>query len=60
MKKIILAFVALISLAAFTTVTDNYGYKIGDIAEDFKLENIDGKLKDGIKEIHAYYSSRTS
>jgi len=38
-----LAVVFLIA-AAFTPVTDNPGYDIGDIATDFKLKNIDGKM----------------
>ena len=42
MKKIkgIFAVIAIVLLSAFTTVGS--GYKIGDIATDFKLENIDG------------------
>lgn len=46
MKKIIkitsIALV-LIAISAFTT-KEKKGYKIGDIATDFKLENIDGKM----------------
>lgn len=49
MKKVFkatLALVVLITVSAFTTksnITDS-GYKIGDVATDFKLENIDGKM----------------
>lgn len=44
--KITLALVVLITVSAFTTksnITDS-GYKIGDVATDFELENIDGKM----------------
>lgn len=42
MKNIlgIFAIIALVGLTAFTTVGS--GYKIGDVATDFKLKNIDG------------------
>ena len=49
MKKVFkatLALVVLITVSAFTTksnITDS-GYKIGDVATDFELENIDGKM----------------
>ncbi len=36
--------VAVFGLFAFTTTTDDSGYKVGDVATDFKLENIDGKM----------------
>ncbi|GAA0740744.1 MULTISPECIES: thioredoxin family protein [Flavobacteriaceae] len=42
--KLVFAFVAMLSLSAFTTVGDGHGYHVGDIATDFKLENIDGKM----------------
>jgi len=42
--KLVFAFVAMLSLSAFTTVGDGDGYHVGDIATDFKLENIDGKM----------------
>ena len=44
MKKIIgiFAVIAIVGLSAFTTVSS--GYKIGDIATDFKLKNIDDKM----------------
>lgn len=40
--KIMLAFVLLVGLSAFTA--HSQGYDINDIATDFKLENIDGKM----------------
>ncbi|WP_027125422.1 thioredoxin family protein [Gelidibacter mesophilus] len=40
--KGIFAVVAIVILSAFTTL--NSGYKIGDVATDFKLENIDGTM----------------
>jgi peroxiredoxin len=42
--KTLLAFVALFSLTAFSTLTISDGYKVGDIATDFKLQNVDGKM----------------
>ena len=39
---VIIALVFVVS--AFTIKTDSKGYKVGDIATDFKLENIDGKM----------------
>ncbi|WP_397363457.1 thioredoxin family protein [Olleya sp. R77988] len=49
MKKTIkftLALVMLITVSAFTNKTELAppGYKVGDIATDFSLENIDGKM----------------
>jgi len=42
MKKFFaLLTVAMIGLAAFKA--DN-GYKVGDVAADFKLKNVDGKM----------------
>jgi peroxiredoxin len=32
------------TLTSFTSLNDGKGYKIGDIATDFKLENVDGKM----------------
>lgn len=40
--KALLASVVVIATSAFTTVGN--GYEIGDIATDFKLENIDGNM----------------
>ena len=43
--KPLLAIVVLFTLSAFTTIKTvgpNHGYHVGDIATDFKLENIDG------------------
>ncbi len=42
--KLLAVMVLLVSLSAFTVKTDDNGYKIGDIATDFSLENIDGKM----------------
>lgn len=36
--------VAVFGLFAFTTTNKESGYQIGDVATDFKLENIDGKM----------------
>ncbi len=41
--KTLLAFLAIFSLSAFST-SNNDGYKVGDIATDFKLPNVDGKM----------------
>jgi len=41
-KKLGLILILTIVVSAFTTVRN--GYKIGDVVEDFKLENIDGKM----------------
>jgi len=41
--KLLAAFVCFIGLTAFTVTTDS-GYKVGDVATDFSLENIDGKM----------------
>lgn len=41
--KLLTAMVFVLTLSAFTTITDGEGYKIGDIATDFSLENIDGR-----------------
>ena len=40
----ILAIIILVSAFAKPLVTDDKGYQIGDIAEDFKLENTDGSM----------------
>ena len=40
--KLFIALILLIGTTAFTADAD--GYKIGDIATDFKLKNIDGKM----------------
>jgi len=41
-KKLSALLTLVICVSAFTTIKD--GYKVGDIAADFKLENIDGKM----------------
>ncbi|WP_372753033.1 thioredoxin family protein [Mariniflexile sp.] len=44
--KLILALVIVLGISAFTVnkTTWNEGYKIGDVAEDFSLKNIDGNM----------------
>lgn len=42
--KTFLAVVAVMVLSAFTNPSDTNGYKIGDVATDFKLENVNGKM----------------
>ena len=41
--NLILAIVAITSVA-FTLKSDDFGYKVGDNIEDFKLKNIDDKM----------------
>lgn len=40
----LLVMVAFVTLSAFTIKSDSNGYKIGDMATDFELENIDGTM----------------
>ncbi|WP_299118933.1 thioredoxin family protein [uncultured Winogradskyella sp.] len=40
--KLLAVMVLVLTLSAFTINTDGDGYKVGDIATDFSLENIDG------------------
>ena len=42
--KLLAVMVLVLTLSAFTIKTDGSGYEIGDIATDFSLENIDGKM----------------
>ena len=42
--KTIFMLVAVFGLFAFTTTNEDGGYQVGDVATDFKLENIDGKM----------------
>ncbi|MFP4845404.1 thioredoxin family protein [Winogradskyella sp. PE311] len=42
--KLLAVMVMVLSLSAFTTNTDGEGYKVGDVATDFSLENINGKM----------------
>lgn len=42
--KLLSTLFAFVCLSGFTDVKENPGYDIGDIATDFKLENIDGKM----------------
>jgi len=48
--KTALILAVVIIIAAFTTDTQN-GYKVGDIASDFNLENVDGK-RVSLKQYH--------
>ncbi|WP_431109691.1 thioredoxin family protein [Winogradskyella poriferorum] len=41
--KLFAVMVLTVALSAFTETTEEGGYKIGDVATDFSLENIDGK-----------------
>ena len=41
--KLLAVVLCVFTLSAFTINTDSDGYKVGDIATDFSLENIDGK-----------------
>ena len=42
--KVLSLIVILTVVSAFTVKPDTDGYKVGDLATDFSLENIDGKL----------------
>lgn len=42
--KKITALVVLVILSAFAPVKDTGGYKVGDMATDFKLKNVDGNM----------------
>ena len=42
--KLIVAFFTIASFYAFSSLNDGKGYQIGDIATDFKLPNVDGKM----------------
>lgn len=42
--KLLSVMALVLTLSAFTTSTDDEGYKVGDIATDFSLENIDGNM----------------
>ncbi|WP_411767770.1 thioredoxin family protein [Winogradskyella sp. A3E31] len=42
--KLLSAFVLMLTLTAFTVSDRGDGYKVGDIATDFSLENIDGNM----------------
>lgn len=41
--KVSIILMAIIAFSAFTSL-DNPGYKVGDIATDFTLENVDGNM----------------
>lgn len=42
--KVCAVLVFALAFTAFSVKTDSDGYKVGDIATDFSLENIDGKM----------------
>ncbi|WP_299111633.1 thioredoxin family protein [uncultured Winogradskyella sp.] len=42
--KLLAVMVLALTISAFTINTEGNGYKIGDIATDFSLENIDGNM----------------
>jgi len=42
--KTFFALFAIVAMSSFTNVGDGQGYHVGDIATDFKLENIDGNM----------------
>ncbi|RSK39152.1 thioredoxin family protein [Mangrovimonas spongiae] len=42
--KSLFVIMAILLFSAFTNTTENKGYKVGDVATDFALENIDGKM----------------
>ncbi len=42
--KTLMLFVAVFALTSFTTTTKEGGYKVGDMATDFELKNIDGEM----------------
>ena len=42
--KLFAVMVLTLTLSFFTANTEDDGYKIGDVATDFSLENIDGKM----------------
>ncbi len=44
LKQFIMLAVVVITASAFTTLTTNPGYDIGDVATDFKLKNINGEM----------------
>lgn len=42
--KTFFALIAIVTFSSFTNFGGGHGYHVGDIATDFKLENIDGKM----------------
>jgi peroxiredoxin len=42
--KVLSLIVLMTVISAFTSKPDSDGYKVGDLATDFSLENIDGKM----------------
>ena len=44
LKQILMLAVVVLMASAFSSSTDGPGYDIGDVATDFSLKNIDGKM----------------
>ncbi|MGB3606379.1 thioredoxin family protein [Psychroserpens sp.] len=44
MSKFLIAFFTLIAVSSLTNLGHAQGYQIGDMATDFKLENVDGNM----------------
>lgn len=42
--KLLALFVLAVTVSAFSLKSDSGGYKVGDMATDFKLQNIDGNM----------------
>ena len=41
--KLVIMFVIVATISAFT-INESKGYKVGDVASDFKLKNVDGTV----------------
>lgn len=42
--KKLCACLSIVILSSFTSTGEDHGYQVGDVATDFKLKNIDGKM----------------
>lgn len=42
--NLVLAVILVSLITAFTVNSDKEGYKVGDVATDFRLENVDGRM----------------
>lgn len=42
--NLVLAVIVISLITAFTVNSDKEGYKVGDVATDFRLENVDGRM----------------
>lgn len=45
MRTLFLTFAIAFTALSFKFITNEFGYKVGDKVEDFKLKNIDGKMQ---------------